>query len=62
MNEIRKADTETLWTLLSDITGLMERRGYKADKDNPLFMYWYGACKEIEKEIDKRLFIDYMEG
>lgn len=64
MNEqlLKKADTETLWALLSDITGLMEQRGYKADKSNTLFMYWYGTYKAIEKEIDKRLFIDYMEG
>lgn len=63
MNElIRNADTPTLWALVSDVTALMEQRGYKPDRSNNAFMFWYGIYKDIEAEINRRLVIDYMEG
>lgn len=61
MNEtIKKADNETLWALLADVTQLMETRGYKPDRSNAAFMYWYEQFKAIETEINGRMLTDYM--
>jgi len=63
MNElIRKADTATLWALVSDVSEVMEQRGYVPDQNNKAFMFWYGIYKELEAEINRRMVIDFMEG
>ena len=62
IEQIRKADTATLWALVSDVSGVMEQRGYKPDRDNKAFMFWYKIYKELEAEINCRLVIDFMEG
>ena len=59
---IREADTATLWALVSDVSEVMEQRGYKPDRGNKPFMFWYGIYKELEAEINRRLVIDFMEG
>lgn len=62
MDDIRKLSTQTLWALVSDVTAIMEQRGYKPERNNAPFMYWYGIYKELETEINRRLLNDYMEG
>ena len=59
---IRNADTATLWALVSDVSEVMEQRGYKPDRGNNAFMFWYVIYKELEAEINRRLVIDFMEG
>ena len=63
MNEaIKKADTATLWALVADVSQVMESRGFKPDRNNTAFMFWYGVYKELEAEINRRLVLDNMEG
>lgn len=59
---IREADTATLWALVSDVSEIMEQRGYKPDRGNKAFMFWYKIYKLLEAEINGRLFVDFMEG
>ena len=59
---IKKADTATLWSLLTDVSEVMEQRGYKPGKGNAAFLFWYEIFKQIESEIDRRMLIDYEEG
>ena len=62
MNDlVQNADTATLWALVSDVSEVMEQRGYKPDRGNSAFMFWYGIYKQLEAEIDRRLAIDFME-
>lgn len=63
MNEvIKKMDTAALWGLLADLSELLEVRGYKADRGNAAFMFWYQIYKGIELELDCRMASDFMEG
>lgn len=60
MNEaIRKADTATLWAILSDVSALMEMRGYKPELSNEAFMFWYEIFKATETEINHRMSMDF---
>lgn len=59
---IRKADTATLWALLADVAELLEVRGYKQERSNTPFMFWYQVYKTIETELDCRMAADFMEG
>ncbi len=59
MNEtIKKADTPTLWRIMTDLSVVMER--YTPEQENAAFMFWYRFYKEIEAEINRRLIM--MEG
>lgn len=63
MNEIiRKADDNTLYALSSDIGGILELRNYKLNKNDSVIMIWIQLGREIQAEIDRRLFTNYMEG
>lgn len=57
MNEaIKKADTPTLWRIMTDLSVVMER--YTPEQENTAFMFWYGVYKELEKELDKRMILE----
>lgn len=64
MNEltdtIKKADTATLWLLLSDLSEVIG--AYTPDRNNNAFMIWYQVYKQLEAEIDRRMIADFMEG
>lgn len=56
--ELQQLDDGTLWALIADMGAVLENRGYKPDKQNRAFMFWYGIYAAARKEIDSRL----MEG
>lgn len=64
MNEltdtIKKADTATLWLLLSDLSEVIG--AYTPDRNNNAFLIWYLIYKQLETEIDRRMIADFMEG
>lgn len=63
LNElIKNADPVTLWALVCDVTEVMEKRKYKAERGNTPFMFWYEIYKALETEIDRKLLIDYVGG
>ena len=55
---IRNADTATLWELVNDVAAILRTREYVPDKNNTVFMFWYGVYKLIEAEIDRRLITE----
>lgn len=60
MNEIiRKADTDLLWALLSDVTAIIDLRKYKPDTSDKVFMFWYELYKAIDTEINHRMSVDF---
>ncbi len=59
---IRKADTATLWELVTDVAAILKTREYVVDKANTAFMFWYQIYKELETEINRRLVIGDTEG
>ena len=62
LNEtIRKADTATLWELVTDVAEILKTREYAPEQSDTRYMFWYGVYKELEAEIDKRLVIDFTE-
>lgn len=64
LDEIKKASTDTLWELMTDLAAVLQKK--KMDLDSESFMLWYRVYREIENEIGKRLNSDYdtdgMEG
>ena len=59
-DEIKKASTETLWQLMSDLAAVLQKK--KMELNNESFMLWYRVYREIENEIDARMNSDYTEG
>lgn len=59
-DEIKKASTETLWLLMSDLAAVLQKK--KMELNNESFMLWYRVYREIENEIDARMNSDYTEG
>lgn len=61
LKTIKKADTPTLWMLVSDIAETMNRKNYKPDPGQVTFMFWRGVYKIVETELDRRMAVDYAE-
>ena len=62
LNEtIYKADTATLWELVTDVAEILKTREYVPERSNARYMFWYHVYKELETEINKRLVIDFTE-
>lgn len=54
MNEtIKSMDDNTLWSLHSDLSNLMENRKQKGN--DKALLFWYQIHKEIVSEIDRRI-------
>jgi len=52
---LRKQPDCVLWTLLADISSVMESRTQGKQADT----FWLVAAGEVKEEIDRRLFTDY---
>ena len=53
--ELAKADDETLWRMIADITAILNQPGHEISKDNKLFMCWYALLSEVKNAADYRM-------
>ena len=52
---LKKQEDYVLWQLLADIGSVLGSRTHV----NPTSEFWIAAAKEVQSEIDTRLFTDY---
>lgn len=53
--ELAKADDETLWRMIADITLVLNQPGHEISKNNRLFLCWYSLLCEVRNTADYRL-------
>lgn len=54
MEDIRNATNKTLWTLLSDIAGIIGAKDYDLDINDPVYRYWHEEMEIISRELKNR--------
>jgi hypothetical protein len=53
--ELARADDETLWKMVADITLILNQPGHEISKENSLFICWYALLHEVKNTADYRL-------
>lgn len=54
--DITKYRDGELWELLGSVAAVMEQI---TDRQGEVFLFWYSIFRAVEREIDKRLAVDY---
>lgn len=59
IHDIKKCDDATLWSLVTDLTSIIQR--YTFSTDNEAFMVWFRVYKCLDNEINMRMMNESME-